>query len=688
MNKYCLFIAYLLLTLNINAQNDSFDVMLDSIQELRKLSKKKSLNLDDRLKYAERSSELSNEIGIDSLILLSNEKVAYLYSLKKDYEYSIKLYRKNLKLAHKLNDSLSYAYAAAGIAYGYNFYGVHIDSSLFYFKKSIKISEKINYAKLTLISLRNIALLQKDKRDYLGSDISTFKTINLLKTLPKSDENLDNLSDCYNNLGLNAKYLKLYDKAIEYHQKSLLINNELSDRYESENVNDLNKFGNYLYAKINLAEAYKEKGNYKKALSIYERLLENKDLLKKDPLSYVAVINNKAYNLFLSKNSNTKYIKSLFNKAYKISDSLNALYEITAGGNDMAEFYHAINKKDSALMLSKRSYAIGKQIKNYYEVSRALLMLSKLEEGETGKQYLYEHIKLNDSLLDIERASRNKFARIQYETDNYKDETKRLATQNILIVSIGLIIILVSALIFSIKVQITKNELLRFESEQQKANEEIYTLMLRQQSKIEEGRLIERHRISEELHDGILNRLLGSRLGLEFLTMDNHNKEKYRFYIDEIQTIEKEIRNLSHELKNTKLDADKDFVAVLKDYISNQSNLHAFQYNLHLKGTIAWDDINDYIKVNLYRIIQEAIQNVIKHAKAKTITINFYLKSNNLYVDIADDGIGFGPNLKRNGIGLLNIESRVSKLKGKLTIISKIKIGTILVIQVPLFKSL
>ena len=367
------------------------------------------------------------------------------------------------------------------------------------------------------------------------------------------------------------------------------------------------------------------------------------------------------------------------------NDSLNARYEIAAGGNDMAEFYYAINKKDSALVISKRSYTIGKQIKNYYEVSRSLLMLSKIEEGETGKQYLYEHIKLNDSLLDVERASRNKFTRIQYETDTYIDETKRLATQNILIVVIGLIIILFFALIVVIRVQITKNKILRFESEQQKANEEIYTLMLRQQAKIEEGRLLERHRISEEIHDSILNRLSGTRLGLEFLSMNEGKiKEKYSLYINELQSIEREIRDLSHELRYTQLDSDEDFIAILENYIGNQSNHHAIQYNIKQNGTIFWEDINSYIKVNLYRIIQEAIQNVLKHAKASTITISFSINSSTLHLDIIDDGIGFNSNQKNDGIGLLNIKSRVSNLRGKIKINSEIKNGTTLAINVPL----
>ncbi|AUP77804.1 ATP-binding protein [Flavivirga eckloniae] len=683
MSKYHTYILCLFVFINLQAQNNSFDNTLDSIQRLRKLTKNDNIKLDTRLRYAKQARDLSYETKIDSTILLSNERIVHVYLLKNEYELAIKLGQENLKLAQKVNDSLAYAFGCCYLGYGYILSGIYKDSSYFYYNKALKISKKLNHTDLTISTLLNLANIQDDHRDYLSSEINLIEAASFLQTLPKDQFAFDKLSNVYNQIGLTLSHQKLYKKAIDYFNKALEINNKLPNEYNYEDNSNINKYENYLYSKINLAEVYKKKKDYKNALSIYNELLENKDLIKKDLLSYVAIINNKAYVLFLAKRNKTKLIKSLFNKAYKISNSLNALYEIASGGNDMAEFYYAINKKDSAHILSKRSYTVGKQIKNYHELSRALLMLSKIEKGEAGKKYLYEHIKLNDSLINVERTSRNKFARIQYETDTYIEETKRLTSQNILITIIGLIIILVFALILIIRVQITKNKVLRFEGEQQKANEEIYTLMLRQQAKIEEGRLMERHHISEELHDGILNKLLGSRLGLEFLVIDQKNKGKFNVYIDEIRTIEKEIRDLSHELKNTKLDAEKDFITILKNYVDYQSNLHVFQYNFNHTPNIAWENINDHVKVNLYRIIQEAIQNIVKHAKATTITINFSLNHGELQLDIIDDGTGFNSNKQSKGIGLLNIKSRVSKLKGKLKISSETKKGTSLIIKLP-----
>ena len=120
-------------------------------------------------------------------------------------------------------------------------------------------------------------------------------------------------------------------------------------------------------------------------------------------------LNNLAYTRFLAKDSNNSEILSLFKHAYKISDSLNFQYEISSVGNDMSEFYLSLGQKDSALHYLQRSYKVGKQIHKNIEILRSLKLLSQAIEGEDGKAYLYEYIKLNDSIQTNDRSMFNKF---------------------------------------------------------------------------------------------------------------------------------------------------------------------------------------------------------------------------------------------------------------------------------------
>ena len=100
--------------------------------------------------------------------------------------------------------------------------------------------------------------------------------------------------------------------------------------------------------------------------------------------------------------------------------------------------------------------------------------------------------------------------------------------------------------------------------------------------------------------------------------------------------------------------------------------------------TVNWENTTDIQKMNLYRILQEACQNINKHSDAKKANIRFFIDGEKLYLTIADNGIGIPPNNPKKGIGLKNIKTRVKALNGKLNINSKANQGTTLSISIPL----
>jgi len=94
--------------------------------------------------------------------------------------------------------------------------------------------------------------------------------------------------------------------------------------------------------------------------------------------------------------------------------------------------------------------------------------------------------------------------------------------------------------------------------------------------------------------------------------------------------------------------------------------------------------ISNIEKINLYRIVQEGLQNCNKYAEADIIKVEFKSKNNILILTIEDDGIGFNTNKTKNGIGLYNIEYRAKECKGTVTIKSAKGEGTVLTIKVPI----
>ncbi|WP_363322531.1 tetratricopeptide repeat protein [uncultured Tenacibaculum sp.] len=501
-------------------------------------------------------------------------------------------------------------------------------------------------------------------RDYSGSEILTIEAIKIFKEI----NNYEELYTSYTLLGLLQEDIKEYDKALIYYNKSL--------EYFSK-VEDKEKY--YLASYNNIGNVYRKKGFYKKAIEAY-----NKDLRKKNiPLHRATLIDNKCLaRLFIG---DTIDIKKDFYKALFIRDSLKNKSGILTSNINISDYYKYIKDTINAIKYAQVANKLARELKNGDNYLTTLNQLANLDT-ENAKKYLDRYIEFNDSLVSAERRTQNKFTRIEFETDEYIAETERLNQQRIWIIVTSIGGILILSLLYFLRVQKVRNEKLRLEAEQQKANEEVYILTLQQQAKLEEERVNERNRISAELHDGILGKLFGTRVNLGFLAMGMQpdTQEKHQAFLDELQDIEKEIRDVSHKLSDNFDDASVNFTNIIEQLLKDKSVIGRFEYQFNFDKNIVWKSINEVTKANLYRIIQEALQNIIKHAKAKNVILDLSINKKELIISLQDDGVGFNTEKKKKGIGIKNINSRVAKIGSRLEIQSKENQGTTLTIKTPL----
>lgn len=673
MKKYFLVILFLILVFSVSAQSKGQVTRLDSIFRLRNLSKNPNLNADDRIQFAELACNLSDELAIDTTRLKSNWNLSRLYlNYDKDSSFG-KINQSNLKLAQKLKDTLYIGYTYQNLGY-YFTTQTQNDSAYYYYNNAVKIYDRTGDIQNKGETLFTMANIQETERDYIGSEKNAIDALKLIKSLPKTENNLDYTYELLNLLAVISARLGNYDEAIDNQNKAI------------ETVKGLKNNLYYLLSSRNNISFYLlQKGEYTEALNISNQLLEYENLLELDPTLYVIVKGNVALAKLKLDRRNTDAAEGIFLEAYKISDSLNDKTGILAVGNDMSDFYLSQNKKDLAKFYTSKTLKVAREVNSTKEILRSLKLLSEIEEGESGKQYLYEHINLNDSLLRSERAIRNKFARIDFETDQIIAEKEQISKERLLFLSISIGLLIGLTLVYIIITQRSKNRKLKFIQQQQETNEEIYNLMLVQQDKIEEGRTQEKKRISEELHDGILGRLFGTRLSLDSLNIV-HTDEAVKTrgnYINELKTIETEIRKISHDL-NSDFVAGSSFIDIIKTLIETQTKAYQLEYTFNEDHSIDWEDIPNKTKIHIYRMLQEAMQNIYKHANANHIKISFQLKNNVILIAIEDDGCGFNVNKARKGIGLKNINSRVNEVGGKAEIISEIDIGTNIKITIPL----
>ena len=196
----------------------------------------------------------------------------------------------------------------------------------------------------------------------------------------------------------------------------------------------------------------------------------------------------------------------------------------------------------------------------------------------------------------------------------------------------------------------------------------------------------ERIRIAGELHDGVLQRItsLSLRLGtatLEFPT-DSETKTEVRAVEKDLIQVGAEIRQLSHELHPAVLH-ERGLPDALSSYCEEFSTTRGIP--ISYKADESVQDLSPGAALCIYRIAQEALGNVAKHANAEQVEVQLTRANGHVCLLVRDDGVGFNPDGsgKSGGLGLINMRERVRQLNGTFTFESEPGRGTTVKAEVP-----
>ncbi len=190
----------------------------------------------------------------------------------------------------------------------------------------------------------------------------------------------------------------------------------------------------------------------------------------------------------------------------------------------------------------------------------------------------------------------------------------------------------------------------------------------------------ERRRIAQQLHDSIGSNLAGIKLQLGNLQSNTKNTDLILEQIDETY---QQVRDISHDLIPKKF-AQGAFSSLISEYVKNIAESSAIEFEFSVFPERAVDTLSEGIKIEIYAIVQELITNTIKHASAKSIELHINLNNDVLNVLYEDDGVGFDTLKTTKGIGLVNIEDRLTSLNGHLNIDSILNRGTAITIEIPI----
>nr|WP_315163423.1 ATP-binding protein [uncultured Flavobacterium sp.] len=641
----------------------------DSLSSYLSLANEDSLPLIKKQQYNQKALAIISNQPNDSMNKVNLFRVANRYYNMNDWKGYKETVRLVLENSKSNNDSVNMAKANTYLG---DYYGAQAisDSAFIYYSLADKIYDNLNDNHSLAKTRLNKALLQYSEGDFSGSEIAVFNALRAIKGKKANDI----LYDSYNLLGIVYNEREEYDRAVDFHMKALVNIDEtvLPSVFQSKAVS-LNNIG-YVYQNMN---------NHKQAISYFQQGLDQENLLIDKPSLYAMLLDNLAYSKFKIKES--EELPKLFYQSLKLRDSLQLTAGIITNKIHLSEYF--ASKKDTirAVKYSKEALAAARSSKNSRNVLASLKQLAVIEPKKAAS-YTKQYIHINDSLQKAERNMGEKFTRIAYETDQIKDKNSDLVEQNRNLVFIFSGLAMLGLFTFVIKTQKAKNRELLFKQQQQKANEEIYNLMISQQNTIEGIRIKEKKRVARELHDGVLGRMFGVRINLDSLNKidDGTAVEKRNNYLTELKSIEQDIREISHDLNREKSELINNFVAIVDNLFEDQKKTFKSKLVSIIDSGIKWELVSNSVKINLYRILQEVLQNVNKYATADNIKIELKKEEDHLILMMSDDGIGFNVKTAKKGIGLQNILFRTNECDGVVDIKSKKGEGTIITITVPI----
>lgn len=415
-------------------------------------------------------------------------------------------------------------------------------------------------------------------------------------------------------------------KLAEKHGKQTL---ELSKRYKSLNGIAL--------AHLALGEVAMSNGQNFDAISHYQLtdsiagLVNNVNLRH---LAHVGLLNNY---LNIRDYERAKQIGEMALAELKFVTNTTTEYSIR---KNLSETYAGLND-------FQKAYSLRREADSIYKETSSI----------KNKEYINELLIRNDT--------QRKEGELKIERKENLINEAQLRKQGWFLLALSLLLI-VALLIFVGYRNLQRTKLGKLATEREK---ELMRALI-------DGEEKERERVANELHDGLASDLTGIKMILA------QSEEKLPDGIlDALSRVHEQTRRISHNLSPLNLEK-LGLVMALRTFANENSNK---QTNIQLFSSKEQIEINPIEHaVLIYRMIQELIQNALKHAACTSIEVQLIRHNQELTINIEDNGIGFDVKSNETSFGLMNVRKQVELLNGEITIDSHAQKGTVVFISLPL----
>ena len=554
----------------------------------------------------------------------------------------------------------------------WNSYFNNIDKALEYYRLSLQSAASNNNQYLIAGANLNIGNIKYWKGEYDScihfyvKAAEIFENPKILENKNITERQLDlRKSDLYSNLSTVFNTLKNITKADEYIDKSIAI----AQKYTSPAAVSMQ--ARYMGIK---ADNYFENGEVEKALRIRLKFLPQMENGVDLKTFLQSAYQNIAEEYFLLKkiDSSSLFAEKSLQLATKLqspSDMANANLQLATIAMSKKQYPSA----DRYLELAKNYYENTEdpaEQRSYFGVMREL----KFAEGKYKEAYQYfeKFNTLNDSLLISEKV--NEFSEREARYQSEKKDTQLQLQQttirqknilNYILIGGAVTLLIISLLLINNhknKQKLQRQRIAELEKEKQLTATEA----------VLKGEEKERTRLAKDLHDGLGGMLSGIKYSFQTmkgnLVMTPDNLQAFERSMDMLDSSIKEMRRVAHNMMPEAL-VKFGLDTALKDFCNDINQSGALEINYQSIG-IENHGVDQTMAIAIYRIVQELINNSIKHASAKTAIVQVSKTDDIISITVEDDGKGFNPVILQQpkGMGWSNIQSRVEYLKGKLDV--------------------
>ena len=627
-----LYLVLTLSTLHINGQTDSLILKLQSARGTERV------DLLNELSFAEAQSQPAQAI------IHANE-------------------------AAKLADALDYPFGKSSALHKlgivYRFQGLY-DQAIAMGDSALQMTAG-KWPALEASIYSNQGVCYRYKSEYEKALESFQKSIDLHRQSGTSED----LATVLNSVGVMFMYLEDYPKALEYYQQALTIQSDAENLKEVANI--LNNF----------AIIYANQGILDSSLHYFEKSLDIERQLGNQKGISESINNIGAVYFYMG---DYEQAINAFRESYRMDSLLGNVQGMVVATNNIAEMLNANGQPERARTLLEANIGEARRIDSKYDVEVAYQNLAESFSLQGNYQKAFETYQLYAALHDTVMGEQQQNAIAEMETRfQTKEKEDQILIQNLQLEEQEATIEARQNLIFGLGaaiIFILVSAGFGYSTYRARREAAFQRALAREQEKridaVIDATETERKRLARELHDGIGQQLSGIKIALSNAVHsggDALTLTKIQTVVDESA---RDVRALSHQMMPKAL-TELGLVPALEDMLAKSLGLAGITY--HFDAVNADVRFPEKIEINLFRISQELVNNILKHAKATRVDLQIMKTGGQLILIVEDDGVGIRHKSDRHslkdlknqknfieGHGWMNIETRLRSINATWTV--------------------